>query len=103
MKFREVLIVPESKEHRICKEVLALTTNCRPETYITSTRRADVACSEKLFFEIDCKKEPSRERVCYIEPRIKIGKDEYQLGKLSCSNLVNLILRQPKFSEVSSA
>jgi len=87
MNFRGVLMVPESPEHRICKESLARITGCKKETYIAPRRRADVACSEKLFFEIECKKKSSGERVCYIEPRIKIGKKEYPLGKLSCDEL----------------
>ena len=79
--------MPESPEHRTCKELLAAITDGKMETYITPRRRADVACSERLLFEINCKKKPSGERVCHIEPRIKIGKKEYPLGKLSCDKL----------------
>ena len=87
MRFRGDLTVPESSEHRICKELLATITDCKTETYIAPGRRADVACSEKLFFEIECKKKSSGKRVCYIEPRIKIGEKEHPLGKLSCGKL----------------
>ncbi len=79
--------MPESPGHKTCKELLAMITGCKTETYIAPRRRADVACSDKLFFEIECKKKSSGERVCYIEPRIKIGEKEHLLGKLSCDKL----------------
>lgn len=79
--------MPESTEHRSCKELLAEITGCKTETYISPRRRADVACNENLFFEINCKRKSSGERVCLIEPRIKMGEKEYPLGKLSCDKL----------------
>ena len=83
----KVLRMTESKEHKTCKKLVSMLTGCKTEIYIAPRRRADVACSEKLFFEVECRKEPSGKRICHIEPRIKIGEKEYTLGKLNCDKL----------------
>jgi len=64
-----------------------MLTGCKTEKYIAPGRRADVACSKNLFFEVVCRKEPSGRRVCYIEPRIRIGRKEFALGRLNCNEL----------------
>ena len=79
--------MPESKEHKACKKSVSVLTGCKTEIYIAPRRRADVACSKKLFFEVECRKKPSGKRICHIEPRIKIGEKEHTLGKLDCDKL----------------
>lgn len=77
----------ESKEHKTCKKFVRMLTGCETETYIAPRRRADVACSKKLFFEIECRKKSSGKRICNIELRTKIGEKEHTLGKLNCDKL----------------
>lgn len=79
--------MPESEEHKDCKERVGALTGCGTEISIAPGRRADVACSENLLFEVKCRKEPSGERVCHVEPRIRIGEKEYTLGKWNCDKL----------------
>ncbi|MCS7386005.1 MAG: hypothetical protein NDF55_04635 [archaeon GB-1867-005] len=79
--------MPESLEHERCKMLLARLTRCKTEKYIETRRRPDVVCSNNLFFEFICAKKPSGKRVCYIEPRLRIGRKEFALGKISCDKL----------------
>jgi len=80
-------MLTESKEHMDCKERLAKITGGNKETYVTPTRRADVAYSENLFFEVKCRKGSSEKRKCDIEAIIRIGKKEYVIGKFDCNEL----------------
>ena len=82
--------MPESKEHKMCKEQLAEITRCKKEAHIGPKRRADVACSPNLFFEVECKK-VFGERICVIELRTKIVKREFVLRRLKCNELKALV------------
>jgi hypothetical protein len=80
-------MLTESKEHIDCKDKLAELTGCKKETFVTPTKRADVACSGNLYFQVKCKKDSSGKRRCDIKAIIRIKKREYVIGRLDCNDL----------------